>query len=132
MAVTRPNQVWSTDITYIRLAHGFAYLVAIIDWYSRRVLAWRLSNTLEAGFCVDCLEDALRVHGRPAIFNTDQGSQFTSAAFTGVLLDAGIAISMDGRGGRWTTSSSSACGAASSTRTSTSRAMPACPSCCSG
>ena len=98
VAVTRPNQVWSTDITYIRLAHGFAYLVAIIDWYSRRVLAWRLSNTLEAGFCVDCLEDALRVHGRPAVFNTDQGSQFTSAAFTGVLLDAGIAISMDGRG----------------------------------
>lgn len=98
VAVTRPNQVWSTDITYIRLAHGFAYLVAIIDWYSRRVLAWRLSNTLEAGFCVDCLEDALRVHGRPAVFNTDQGSQFTSAAFTKVLLDAGIAISMDGRG----------------------------------
>ena len=98
VAVTRPDQVWSSDITYIRLAHGFAYLVAIIDWYSRRVLAWRLSNTLEAGFCVDCLEDALRVHGRPAVFNTDQGSQFTSAAFTGVLLDAGIAISMDGRG----------------------------------
>jgi len=96
--VTRPNHVWSTDITYIRLAHGFAYLVAIIDWYSRRVLAWRLSNTLEAGFCVDCLEEALRVHGRPAVFNTDQGSQFTSAAFTGVLLDADIAISMDGRG----------------------------------
>lgn len=98
VAITRPNQVWSTDITYIRLAHGFAYLVAIIDWYSRRVLAWRLSNTLEARFCVDCLEDALRVHGRPAVFNTDQGSQFTSAAFTGVLLDAGIEISMDGRG----------------------------------
>jgi putative transposase len=98
VAVTRPNQVWSTDITYIRLAHGFAYLVAIIDWYSRRVLGWRLSNTLEAGFCVDCLEDALRVHGQPAVFNTDQGSQFTSAAFTGVLLDAGIEISMDGRG----------------------------------
>jgi len=98
VAVTRPNQVWSTDITYIRLAHGFAYLVAIIDWYSRRVLAWRLSNTLEAGFCVDCLDDALRVHGQPAMFNTDQGSQFTSVAFTGVLLDAGIDISMDGRG----------------------------------
>jgi putative transposase len=98
VAVTRPNQVWSTDITYIRLTHGFAYLVAIIDWYSRRVLAWRLSNTLEAGFCVDCLDDALRIHGQPAIFNTDQGSQFTSEAFTRVLLDAGIAISMDGRG----------------------------------
>ena len=98
VAVTRPNQVWSTDITYVRLAHGFAYLVAIIDWYSRRVLAWRLSNTLEARFCVDCLEEALRVHGRPTVFNTDQGSPFTSAAFTGVLLDAGLAISMDGRG----------------------------------
>lgn len=98
VAVVRPDQVWSTDITYIRLAHGFAYLVAIIDWYARRVLAWRISNTLEAGFCVDCLEDALRAHGRPAVFNTDQGSQFTSADFTGVLLREGIAISMDGRG----------------------------------
>jgi putative transposase len=98
VAVTCPNHVWSTDITYVRLAHGFAYLVAIIDWYSRRVLAWRLSNTLEAGFCVDCLQEALRVHGQPAVFNTDQGSQFTSEAFTRVLLDAGIAISMDGRG----------------------------------
>jgi putative transposase len=96
--IVRPNQVWSTDITYIRLAHGFAYLVAVMDWYSRRVLSWRLSNTLEAGFCVDCLEDALRANGKPEIFNTDQGSQFTSEAFTGVLLDAGIAISMDGRG----------------------------------
>ncbi len=96
--VTRPNQVWSTDITYVRLAHGFAYLVAIVDWYARRVLAWRLSNTLEAGFCVDCLEEALRAHGKPEILNTDQGAQFTSAAFTGVLLREGIAISMDGRG----------------------------------
>lgn len=98
VTVTRPNQVWSADITYIRLAHGFAYLVAVIDWYARRVLAWRLSNTLEAGFCVDCLEEALRAHGSPEVFNSDQGSQFTSEAFTGVLLDAGIAISMDGRG----------------------------------
>ena len=98
VAVVRPNQVWSTDITYIRLAQGFAYLVAIIDWYARRVLAWRVSNTLEAGFCVDCLEEALRVHGKPEVFNSDQGAQFTSAAFTGVLLDAGITISMDGRG----------------------------------
>jgi putative transposase len=96
--VTHPNQVWSTDITYVRLAHGFAYLVAIIDWYSRRVLAWRLSNTLEAGFCVDGLEEALRAHGRPEIFNTDQGSQFTSAAFTRILLDSEVNISMDGRG----------------------------------
>jgi putative transposase len=98
VAVVRPNQVWSTDITYIRLEHGFAYLVAIIDWYSRRVLAWRVSNTLEAEFCVDCLEDALRTHSRPEIFNSDQGSQFTSEAFTKVLLDQGITISMDGRG----------------------------------
>ena len=96
--VTRPNQVWSTDITYVRLEKGFAYLVAIIDWYSRRVLAWRLSNTLEADFCVDCLEDALRIHGKPEIFNTDQGCQFTSHDFTGVLTREEIKISMDGRG----------------------------------
>ncbi len=98
MPVTRPDQVWSTDITYIRLARGFAYLVAIIDWYSRKVLSWRISNSMEAVFCVDCLEDALRHHGKPAIFNSDQGSQFTSEAFTGVLTRNGIAISMDGRG----------------------------------
>ena len=98
VAVVRPNQVWSTDITYIRLEHGFVYLVAVIDGYLRRVLSWRLANTLEARFCVDCLEDTLRTHGTPAIFNSDQGSQFTSDAFTGFLLDAGIAISMDGRG----------------------------------
>ena len=96
--VVRPNQVWSTDITYIRLAHGFAYLVAIIDWYSRKVLSWRISNSMEAVFCVDCLEDALRSHGKPEIFNSDQGSQFTSAAFTDVLKREGIVISMDGRG----------------------------------
>lgn len=98
VSVVRPNQVWSTDITYIRLAQGFAYLVAIIDWYSRRVLSWRLSNSLEAAFCVDCLEEALRTHGTPETFNSDQGAQFTSEAFTGVLLRAGIVISMDGRG----------------------------------
>jgi len=96
--VVRPNQVWSTDITYIRLAHGFVYLVAIIDWYSRRVLSWRLSNSMEAVFCVDCLEDALRVHGKPEVFNSDQGAQFTSTAFTDVLKREGIVISMDGRG----------------------------------
>jgi putative transposase len=96
--VSRPTQVWSTDMTYIRLAHGFVYLVAIIDWYSRRVLAWRISNSMDTSFCVDCLEDALGRHGKPEIFNTDQGSQFTSTAFTGVLTGAGIAISMDGRG----------------------------------
>lgn len=98
VAVVRPNQVWSTDITYIRLAHGFAYLVAIIDWYSRRVLGWRISNSMEAVFCVDCLEEALRIHGKPEIFNSDQGSQFTSEVFTGVLKREGIVISMDGRG----------------------------------
>jgi putative transposase len=96
--VTRPNQVWSTDITYIRLTRGFVYLAAVIDWYSRKVLAWRLSNTLDSGFCVDCLEQSLRTYGTPEIFNTDQGCQFTSDAFTGVLNFHGIAISMDGRG----------------------------------
>jgi putative transposase len=96
--VVRPNQVWSTDLTYIRLAHGFAYLVAVIDWYSRKVLSWRISNGMESAFCVDCLEDALRGHGAPEIFNSDQGSQFTSDAFTGVLKRAGASISMDGRG----------------------------------
>jgi len=96
--VIRPNQVWSTDITYIRLARGFVYLVAIIDWYSRRVLSWRISNGMEAVFCVDCLEEALRTHGKPEVFNSDQGAQFTSEAFTGVLKREGITISMDGRG----------------------------------
>jgi len=96
--VIRPNQVWSTDITYIRLLHGFVYLVAIIDWYSRKVLAWRLSNTMDAGFCVDCLEEAIKNYGAPKVFNTDQGSQFTSASFTGILIEYGITISMDGRG----------------------------------
>jgi putative transposase len=98
VAVVRPNQVWITDITYIRLERGFAYLVAIIDWYSRKVLSWRLSNSLDAAFCVECLEDALPIHGKPEVFNTDQGTQFTSASFTGVLLREGVAISMDGRG----------------------------------
>ena len=98
VTVTRPNQVWSTDITYIRLARGFAYLVAVIDWYSRKVLAWRLSNTLDAGFCVDCLEQSLNMYGTPDIFNTDQGCQFTSEVFTDILKSHDIAISMDGRG----------------------------------
>ena len=96
--VIRPNQVWSTDITYIRMLCGFAYLVAIIDWYSRKVLSWRIGNTMEAVFCVDCLEDALRAYGKPEIFNSDQGSQFTSDAFINVLKREGIEISMDGRG----------------------------------
>lgn len=95
--VNRVNQVWSADITYIPIAHGFMYLVAIMDWYSRYVLAWRLSNTMDSDFCVDALEEALS-KGRPEIFNTDQGSQFTSETFTGILLQHGIQISMDGKG----------------------------------
>jgi putative transposase len=98
MKVDRPNQVWAMDITYVPMARGFVYLAAVVDWFSRRVLAWRLSITQEAAFCVEALEDALARHGRPEVFNTDQGSQFTSHAFTGVLLKAGIAISMDGKG----------------------------------
>ena len=98
MAVERPNQVWAMDITYIPMARGFVYLCAVVDWFSRRVLAWRLSITMEVGFCLEAVEEALAKHGRPAIFNTDQGSQFTSAEFTGLLLDNAIAISMDGKG----------------------------------
>lgn len=98
VAVTRPNQVWSTDITYVRLEGGFAYLVAIIDWYSRKVLSWRLSNSMDASFCVDCLEEALQHYEKPEIFNTDQGVQFTSTSFTDVLKREEIKISMDGRG----------------------------------
>ena len=98
LAVTRPNQVWATDITYVPMARGFVYLVAIVDWFSRKVLAWRLSITLSADFCVEALEEALDRHGRPDIFNSDQGSQFTGFEFTQVLKDAEIAISMDGKG----------------------------------
>jgi putative transposase len=98
--IDRANQVWATDVTYIPMARGFVYLVAIIDGYSRKVLAWQLSNTLDADFCVDALREALATYGRPAIFNTDQGSQFTSEAFTGVLREHDIRISMDGKG-RW-------------------------------
>jgi putative transposase len=97
MEITRPNQVWAADITYIPMTRGFLYLVAIIDWYSRYVLSWRLSNTLDADFCVEALEEAIR-KGRPDIFNTDQGSQFTSDAFTGLLRQHGVRISMDGKG----------------------------------
>jgi putative transposase len=96
--INRVSQVWAADITYVPLAHGFAYLVAIMDWYSRRVLAWRLSNTLDPGFCVDALEQALARFGAPEIFNTDQGAQFTSESFTGVLLRRSVRISMDGKG----------------------------------
>jgi len=95
--VERANQVWSTDITYVPLARGFMYLAAVIDWYSRYVLAWRLSNTLDGSFCLEMLEEALGL-GRPEVFNTDQGVQFTAEAFTGRLLSAGVAVSMDGRG----------------------------------
>ena len=98
MAITRANQVWAMDITYIPMARGFVYLAVVLDWFSRRVLSWRLSITMEATFCVETLEDALARHGKPEIFNTDQGSQFTSAAFTGVLAKNKIAISMDGKG----------------------------------
>ena len=98
MEIARPNQVWAMDITYIPMARGFVYLAVVLDWFSRRVLSWRVSITMEAAFCVETLEDALACHGKPDIFNTDQGSQFTGAAFTGVLADNGIAISMDGKG----------------------------------
>ena len=98
MEITRPNQVWAMDITYIPMARGFVYLAVVLDWVTRRVLSWRLSITMEAAFCVETLEDALARHGKPDIFNTDQGSQFTGAAFTGVLANNGIAISMDGKG----------------------------------
>lgn len=98
LAIERPNHVWCADITYIPIGHGFLYLVAIMDWASRSVLSWRLSNTMDASFCVEALQEALARFGKPEIFNTDQGSQFSSGAFTGVLIAAGIRISMDGRG----------------------------------
>src|SRR5215510_1184793 len=102
--IMRPNQVWAMDITYIPMARGFVYLAVVLDWFSRRVLSWRLSITMDAAFCVETLEDALVRHGKPGIFNTDQGSQFTKVAsspgrpFTGALTSAGIAVSMDGKG----------------------------------
>jgi putative transposase len=98
LAITRPNQVWATDISYIPVARGFVYLAAVIGWFSRRVLSWRLSITMDMSFCIEALDEALRLRGRPVIFNTDQGSQFTSEAFTGRLKEEGIQISMDGRG----------------------------------
>ena len=98
LPVTRPNHVWAMDITYIPMARGFVYLAAVVDWFSRRVLSWRLSITLEADFCIEAVEEALARHGKPDIFNTDQGSQFTSVDFIKVLKDAEIAISMDGKG----------------------------------
>ena len=98
LKVERPNQVWAMDITYIPMARGFVYLAAVIDWHTRRVLSWRLSITMEVDFCLEAVEEALARYGRPEIFNTDQGSQFTSQPFTGLLIDNAIAISMDGKG----------------------------------
>ena len=100
LEITRSNQVWCTDITYLPMRKGFAYLVAIMDWHSRKVLSWRLSNVMDTDFCIDALNEALNRYGAPEIFNTDQGSQFTSEAFTGVLKDRRIQVSMDGKG-RW-------------------------------
>jgi putative transposase len=98
LMIDRPNHVWAIDITYIPMARGFVYLAAVMDWFARRILAWRLSNTMEASFCIDAVEEALAKYGCPQIFNTDQGSQFTSAEFTGLLISNGIEISMDGKG----------------------------------
>jgi putative transposase len=100
LKIDRPNQVWAMDITYIPMARGFVYLCAVVDWFSRKILSWRLSITMDSSFCVDAVEEALAAHGRPEIFNTDQGSQFTSEAFTALLKKNEIAISMDGKG-RW-------------------------------
>jgi putative transposase len=100
LVIDRPNQVWCTDITYVRMQGGFVYLVAIMDWYSRKVLSWEVSNSMDDDFCVSALESAIRLHGTPDIFNTDQGSQFTIKAFTDVLKGHDIKISMDGKG-RW-------------------------------
>jgi putative transposase len=98
MGIERPNQVWAMDISYIPMARGFVYLAAVLDWWSRRVLSWRVSITMEVDFCLEAVEEALAKHPKPEIFNTDQGSQFTSAPFIGLLKDNGIAISMDGKG----------------------------------
>ena len=98
VTVEQPNQVWCADITYIPMKRGHLYLVAVMDWYSRKILTWRLSNTMDSDFCVDALNDAIQRYGKPRIFNTDQGAQFTSKVFTDVLRNAGILISMDGRG----------------------------------
>ena len=98
LSIDRPNQVWAMDITYIPMARGFVYLAAVVDWHTRRVMSWRLSITMTTDFCLEALEDAIHRHGKPEIFNTDQGSQFTSEAFTGLLKQHGIRISMDGKG----------------------------------
>jgi putative transposase len=100
LEITKPNQVWCADITYIRIKRGFMYMIAVMDWYSRKVLSWRLSNTMNVDFCIDAVEEAIKNFGKPEIFNTDQGSQFTSEKFISVLKKNGIRISMDGKG-RW-------------------------------
>ena len=112
MEITRPNQVWAMDITYIPMARGFVYLAVVLDWFSRGVLSWRVSITMEAAFCVETLEDALARYGKPDIFNTDQGSQFTGSAFTGVLIKNPMPSAWMARAPGATTSSSSGCGAA--------------------
>ena len=99
--INRPNQVWCADITYIPMRRGFLYLVAIMDWYSRKVLAWRLSNSMDADFCIEALKEALAKYGKPEIFNTDQGSQFTSGGWSDVLIEAKVKVSMDGKGALW-------------------------------
>ena len=127
LSIDRPNQVWSTDITYVPMRQGFMYLVAVMDWYSRYVLSWRLSNTLEVDFCLEALGEAL-TRGTPEIFNSDQGSQFTSPRFTKRLEEEGIRISMDDGAEHWTTCSSNACGARSNTKNSTSSPTTGSPS----
>ena len=116
MAITQPNQVWAMDITYIPMERGFVYLAVVLDWFGRRVLSWRVSITMEAAFCVETLEDALARHGKPDVFNTDQGSQFTSSVFTGVLPTTALRSAWMARALGATTCSSSGCGAASNTR----------------
>ena len=113
--LTRDKEIWSSDITYVPMRHGFMYLTAVIDWFSRYVLSWRLSNTLEGRFCLEALDEALSM-GRPEIFNTNLGSPFTAQEYTGRLPEAGIAVSRDGRGGRWTMCSWIGCGGASNTK----------------
>lgn len=110
LAVARSNQVWAMDITYIPMARGFVCLAAVIDWFSRKVLAWRLSIIMDVSFCIEVVEEAIARFGKPEIFNSDQGSQFTSRAFTTMLIGAGVKISMDGKGAGGTTCSSSASG----------------------
>ena len=127
LAIAQPNHVWCSDVTYIPLTRGFLYLVAVMDWASRKVLAWRLSNTLESSFCVEALAEALERYGPPEIFNTDQGSQFTSLAFTDGLKDAGSTSRWTARAAGWITSSSSGCGARSNMSRSIWRSTPRAP-----